>query len=343
MDYYFDRIWGAMGNTVYFSGGPDVVTGNPNESFQIADSITLPSGVSRILGTPTAIQCFTTSDIYGIMGGPATSSFYAQRLVPGIGLLHYNALDIHCGVITMFTADAQLITLDPASGVNRIGAPIADQLATWDPTQVYVTVHESGNDNSVIVSDGATGWYRLCPNQFPNGNPVWSPKANITGGCKAVLSIEVSKGVHKLLVGGPVANQPIWQRDLTVWQDAGSNYPCNATIGSFNLVYPGQVAGLTFVNLRCTNIGTAPTVGFLLNEINGTFTTFPEAQPYPWQIYGATGAPVSLFSNAYYFNAAGVPALAEHAQCQMTFPAENVMNEVHTLTIFGVIEAPPEI
>src|SRR4029077_20337527 len=147
--------------------------------------------------------------------------------------------------------------------------------------------------------------------QFPNNLAVWSPFATVTGGAGAVLSIEVANGVHRLLVAGIGPNKRILQRDFSTYEDDGTPYTCSFTMGSINLVNPGQIAGLTFVNLRATRVGTTPTVGFLLNEVSGTFTTFPQAQAYPWQIFGATGQPSSLYSNAYYFRSTGIPALAE--------------------------------
>ncbi len=342
MAYHFERIWGAVGNFVFCSGGPDVQTGNPNESFDPANFFEFPSPVTRIVPTATGILIFLTSDIYAIQGGPVFDTFFPTPMIPGVGLLHFNALDVYGGVIFMYTADNQLMSIDPSSGVNRIGGPIADKLQLFDASKVYVTVHQSGNDNAVFVSDGQTGWYRLNPNQFPNGNAVWSPFAMITNGAGAVQSIEVSPGIHRLLVGGIGNNTHILQRDFSTYQDDGTNYTCFFTMGSINLVHPGQIAGLTFINVRATRVGSSPTVSFLLNEINGTFTTFPESQPYPWQIYGSTLQPTSLYSNAYYFRPTGVPALAEHLQVKVSFPAENFANEVLTLTIFGVIEQPPE-
>jgi len=171
---------------------------------------------------------------------------------------------------------------------------------------------------------------------------VWSPFATITGGAGAVLSIEVSPGVHRLLVGGIGVNTTILQRDFSTHQDNGTPYSCFFTMGSINVCNPGQIAGLTFVNLRATRIGTTPTCSFLLNETSGSFITFPQAQAYPWQIYGATLQPATLFSNAYYFRATGIPALAEHMQVKISFPAENFANEVLSMTIYGVIEQPPE-
>jgi hypothetical protein len=342
MAYHFERIWGAVGNFVYASGGSDVVTGDPNESFSALDFFEFPEPVTRIVPTATGILVFLTSDVYAILGGPVFTTFFATPMVPGVGLLHYNALDIHGGVTYLFTADNQFISMDPSGGAQRMGAAIADKLALFDATKAYVTVHESGNDNAIFISDGANGWYRLNPSQFPNGKPVWSPFANITNGAGAVQSIEVSNGVHRLLVGGIGTNQPILQRDYSTYTDNGTPFTCFFTMGSINLVSPGQIAGITFVNLRATRVGTTPTCAFLLNEVAGAFTTFPASQAYPWQIYGATGQPTSLFSNAYYFSSVGNPALAEHMQIKVSFPAEGFANEVLTLTVWGVIEEVPE-
>jgi hypothetical protein len=342
MAYHFERIWGAVGNFVYCSGGGDVLTGNPNESFDPQDFFQFPSPVTKIVPTATGILVFLTNNVYAILGGPVFDTFFPSPMVPGVGLLHYNALDVHGGVIYLFTADNQFISFDPSGGAQRMGGPIADKLQFFNSNNTFVTVHESGNDNCIIVADGATGWYRLNPSQFPNGSQVWSPFAAITGGAGAVLSIEVSQGVHRLLVGGVGNNANILQRDFTTFRDNGTPYTCFGTIGSLVLAQPGQIAGVTFANVRCVRTGTAPTVSFLLNEISGAFTTFPQAQAYPWQIYGQTGQPSSLYSNAYYFRAAGVPALCEHLQIKVAFPAENFQNEVLTMSLFGVVEQSPE-
>ncbi len=349
MAYHFERIWGAVGNYVYASGGPDVVVGNPNESFDPLDYFEFPSPVTKIVPTATGIYVFLTDAIYAILGGPVFSTFFPTPAVPGVGLLHYNALDVHGANIYLFSADRQLLSLDPSSGVNRMGGPIADKLQTFDPTKAFVTVHESGNDNAVYVADGVNGWFRLNPYQFPNGTQVWSPFAEIVNGAGAVLSIETSRGVHQLLVANPgntpSGNQIILYRDETgtIYTDNLMPYTCYFTMGSMNVANPGQIAGLTFTNLRAKRVGSSPTCSFLLNEISGVFTTFPSSQAYPWQIYGATGQPTSLYSNAYYFRSTGIPALAEHLQVQVSFPAENYPNEVLSLTLFGVIEQPPEM
>jgi hypothetical protein len=348
MAYHFGRIWGAVGNFVYASGGPDVVVGVGNESFDPEDFFEFPSPVTKIVPTATGIYVFLTNAIYAILGGPVFSTFFPTPAVPGVGLLHYNALDVHGANIFLFSADRQFLSLDPSGGVNRMGGPLADKLQTFDPTKAFVTVHESGNDNAVYVADGVNGWFRLNPYQFPNGTQVWSPFAEIVNGAGVVLSIETSRGIHQLLVSNPgnipSGNQVILYRDETgtVYTDNLLPYTCYFTMGSINVANPGQIAGLTFLNLRATRVGTAPAPSFLLNEVSGAFTAFPESQAYPWQIFGATKQPTSLYANAYYFRDAGVPALAEHLQIKVSFPAENFANEVLSLTLYGVIEQPPE-
>lgn len=342
MAYHFERIWGAVGNFVFASTGPDTLTGNPNEAFDPLNFFEFPSPVTRIVPTATGILVFLTSDVYAILGGPIFDTFFPSPMVPGVGLLHFSALDVHGGVIYMYTADNQFISMDPSGAANRMGGPISDKLALFDSTKTFVTVHESGNDNAIFIGDGVSGWYRLNPAQMPNGNAVWSPFASISGGASVVQSIEVSTGVHRLLVGGVGSNTRILQRDFSTYQDNGTPYSCFFTMGSINVCNPGQIAGLTFINLRSARVGTTPGVAFLLNEISGSFTTFPQAQAYPWQIYGVAGQPTSLYSNAYYFRAAGIPALAEHLQVKVSFPAENFANEALSLTVYGVVEQSPE-
>jgi hypothetical protein len=333
---HFNRIWVSVGSVVYASGGPDTTTGNGAEAFPPINFWSFPSNVTRLLPTSTALLVFTTSDVWAIVGGPSVTTFYAQPLVPGVGLLSYNALDQEGGLIYMFSADSQFLALDPSSGVTRTGFPISDILQSWDASKAYVTVHESGNDNAIYLADGSTGWYRLNPSQAPDGGGVWSPKATITGGCQAVLSIEISKGVHRLLVGSASGGQTISKRDLTVFTDLGTPYQADFTVGSLVVAQPGQLGELSFVTGDFTRTGTSPVVAFLLDEISGAFTTFPSSVSDPPQLYGATGGPTTLFSNRYYFSSTQVPAWCRHLQIKVSYGAtDTTQNELLTLTLFA--------
>ena len=177
MAYNYQRIWGADGEMVPFSGGPDVITGNPNEAFNPSDELPFLAPVTRLVKTPQGIVTYLTDSIEMIAGGPLTSSFYSFTLAPGIGLLSFNALDVYAGEQYFFGSDNQLRMINPTLSVSLVGFPLGDQFANlptsgisdanWNPGSVYVAVHQSGVDNCVIVSDGATGWYRLNPHQIP--------------------------------------------------------------------------------------------------------------------------------------------------------------------------------
>src|SRR5262249_33742879 len=49
MVYNYQRIWGANSQQVNFSGGPDVITGNPNEAFAPADELPFLAQVVRLV------------------------------------------------------------------------------------------------------------------------------------------------------------------------------------------------------------------------------------------------------------------------------------------------------
>lgn len=337
MAYHFQRIWGAVGNQAFFSGGPDVITGNPNESFYAADEFAFLSGVTRLVHTNVGLLTFLTSDIEIIAGGPQTTSFYNTTLVPGVGLSSYNALDIHGGEIYFISADGQFLSLDPSLGVSRAGFAIGDVIAGLNPANCYVTVHESGIDNAVYVGDGSTGWYRVNLHQAPSGGPVWSPKASIVGGCKMVQSVEITKGVHRLLVGGTGTNQNILMRDLSLYTDNGSTYNAQFTMGSIVLAHPGQLAILGFIEADFS-ITAAPTTSFLLNEISGGFTSFTSSVYDPPDLYGgATSAPTSYNPLRYYFNQTRIPAKCRHLQVKVDFGSTSTQDQIFNLTIFGAM------
>ena len=154
------------------------------------------------MGT-AGILVLTVSDIY-LISGTTTVAFSPAPFLKGVGLLYYDAMAVMGSIITMYTSDKQLLSLDPNSGVSEVGFPIGNLLSTapFDPSTTYVSWHVSGStDKALFVSDGATGWYRMAPSAAPESGLTWSPFATLVGGCSAVQSIEVSPGIFRLLIG----------------------------------------------------------------------------------------------------------------------------------------------
>lgn len=339
MVYNFQRIWGALGSNVIFSGGPDVITGNPNASFNPADVFPYLAPVIRIVKNSQGLVVFLTDSVEFIGGGPTTLSFYSVTLAPGIGLGNYNGLDVYAGEIYFFSSDSQVKTVNPALTLSNIGFPIGDQLQNMDPSKVYLAVQQSGIDNAIYVADGSTGWWRCNPHQVPGGSsgpePIWSPFANISGGCKLVQSVEVAPGVKRLLVGGIGVNQIILERNLNVFTDNGTAYDAFFVMGNIMLAHQSQIALLKEIAGDFSGVGFAPSMSYLLDEISGPFVTMPNPVYDPPSIYGTTITPKSYSPRRWYFGATGTLARARHFQIRCDFGVTSVGDELFNLCIVG--------
>ena len=350
MAYNFQRIWGGLGQSVAFSGGPDTLVGTPNEAFAPADNLPFLAPVIRLVKTPQGLVTFLPDSVEVIGGGPQTASFFSVTWAPGIGLMNYNALDVLAGEIYFFSSDNQFRIMTPSLNVSNAGFPLGDQFAntpssgasdtTWNANNVYVASHQNGTDNCIFVADGSTGWYRLNPHQAGvwqgTPEPVWSPFAAITDGCTMVQSVQTSPGIKKLLIGGATEGQEILQRDLTVFTDNGTAYDAFFVMGSIALCHPGQLAVLKFLEFDFSGVSFQPTVSYLLNEIAGTFVPFIAAPiPDPPSLYGTTTAPTSYSPARYYFLGNASLARCRHLQVKVDFGTNSTGSELFDMTILG--------
>jgi hypothetical protein len=340
LTFHLNRIFFSIGNTVYWTAGPDTPVGNGVNGVPPLNFDNFPSLVKRIVPTASGAMVFTVSDVYLIQGS-GTQSSPIQSGIPilqGVGLLNYNALDVNGSIIGFFSSDSQFIIIDPSSGVSFAGFPIGDQFRlnngktgqSWNPANVYVAWHVSGEDQAWYVADGQSGWYRLMPTPAPETGYTWSPYASVVGGCQAVQSIEVSPGVHKLLLG-PVTTGPILNRDLAVFQDNGNSYPAYATIGSAVLAQPGQIATVSFITTESVRTGTPLTLGLLIDEALPYYTG-----PFDLLKQWVNDPPGLKESRSFYLSELEDDAAAmRHCQIRVQWPAEAVQNELLSLTVYG--------
>lgn len=285
---HLGRMFYSVGATVYASNGPLVggasqPPGNGYTSFSPSQFWTFPSPVTRMIATTSGLLVFTTSDVGIIVGGPSITTLFAYIRIPGLGLTSYNALAIKSGVIYLLTSDNQCVSLDPNLGISEIGFPVGDQINSISPSNAYATfLIQGSNDKALYLADGSTGWFRVNPNQSPDSaisGPVWSPKATIVGGCKAIAALEIKPGQQALLLGATSANQPILVRDssYTTFTDNGSSYSANFTFGSIVLANPGQLAEVGFITCEFQKTGTSPKLSILLDEIFDTVISISAA------------------------------------------------------------------
>ena len=108
MAYAYQRVWGALGNLVYYSAGPDATTGNGSTQFPPLNFIAFLGKVYAII--PVTVQngglmVFTSSGIQIILGtGTASNPFYATTYYRSVNVVNYNAVSLFN--TTMFVMEA---------------------------------------------------------------------------------------------------------------------------------------------------------------------------------------------------------------------------------------------
>jgi hypothetical protein len=331
LTYHLGRIWGTVGNYVYYSAGPDVLIGNGNESFPPANFFLYPSNVNRLVPISSGLLVFTTDDVYIILG-TSLSTFYTMPFQPDAGLLSWNALDVQGSNIFWYTSDRQFVQMSSA-GLNQIGYAIGDLIqANINPAQAYVASLISGtSDQAVFLADGSANWYRCNWNQPPEGGPAWSPKATITGSAGAVVSVETSPGIHQLLVSQ--SNGTVLARSYSVFSDNGAAYGAFMTVGSLVLAQPGQLANVQSITTELQAVGTLPDVAVMMEEISGAFEPLPVYVPDPPGLVPSN----SVYSNRYYLTQSQECVMCRHMQIRLTWAPEIAKNELLTLAVFGAL------
>lgn len=352
--FHLSRGWYAIGNTVYYTSGPNAPSGNGNGTNPL-NVDTLPSRVVRLVPTAIGMLVFTISDIY-IIAGNGTANNPILPAIPyltGVGLANYNALDINGSIIGFFTTDKQFVIFNPSAGVDYVGNPIGDQFrkdnglpgTSWDTSLVQVSWYTNGEDQAWFVGDGQFGWYKLIATPSPETGNCWSPFATIaSGGISAMRAIETSPGVHSLLLG-PSGTGSILARSLDATTDGGSTgsngtaYPAYGVFGSYVFALPGQVAKIAFVTTTSVRVGSPLVIGLLLDEAlpyyKGSFDVIKRWVTDPPEIPESK----SFYNQRFYLaEDPDQTAYCSNMQLMVQFPAEAAASELQSFSVFGAFE-----
>lgn len=331
--YHLNRIFGNVSELVNYSSAPGASIGVGPESFPPIQFWQMSATATKLWPSTLGLMVFC---VEGVFVSPGIDSnglpLDPVPLLEDVGLLSANYFTVNGSTPTIYTSDQQTLTLDPSSGLSRIGFPIEDTLAaTFTSTGGYMTWHTSGPDQALYIADGSTGWYRCAPVPAPEstGN-TWSPKANIVGGVKCVKSIEVAPGIKRLL-SGPAVSGPILQRDYTTYQDGGSSYPANFVVGNIVLAQPSQLAQVAYITTEAVAVGSRPAISVLIDEISGVFESIEQRENDP----PGFPASLSLYADRWYFDQLQHTAQMRSMQVNFSWPAENAANELLTYTIVG--------
>lgn len=329
--YGAGRMWGAVDNFLYFAGGPDVTYGNGNESWPPANVFALPGKITALASVPAGIVAFTADDMY-IVYGTSSSTFYIQMYQRNLGAASQNCVVLDGDTLYLYSNQGQLWSF--THKLDEVGLNVAPLLSlTFTPPTVYMTMHKSGADVGLFISDGSTNHlrYRIDENS-------WSPMGQVVGGASCFASIETSVGVYTLLIGSATGSGFVSARSLTSWTDNGGTYACNAIVGSLIVAPPGSTAIVEFLTLQYVPTGTAPAVATLTQDIAtlagaGSFIAIGTGVNDPPKLL-ATGSS-GMVQKRWYMKNAQTPQAQEmnNLQVKISFPAENFKAEILTLGV----------
>jgi hypothetical protein len=348
MEWFAGRLWGIVGNLLYFSTGPDSLSGLQQSNWNPVYVFVIPTSITRLTALPNGLLVQDLDEIL-VVRGTSTVSFTVNEFIRDTGLWNYNASDTDGSNVYMFTADRQFFALT-ASGMEEVGGGvIADQLQQVDPTQAYVTIYRSGLDAMVFLLDVANQvLYPFNIRQNAWCLPALLKFTNIT----AAGAVEIRPGVWKYLIG---TGESIAQRDLATFTDLGTPYAPQVVVGTIQEADPGTLAKMENLYLEMTNAGSVPSVSILPNDAGVTLTNPPGSQitgkflqlinPVPDPpTYGAD--PVNYRSLRYNWQSIATQiynpssaAAVKYVQILIQFASEAAQSEVLGLGLSGKQES----
>ena len=335
--YYLTRIWGFQANVLRWSGGPDTLTGSGNEAFPPKNQFTFPSLGVTCWPTSIGLIVYTNSDVWAVLGqGTAASPFYVINFQQGVGLANQDAFTVNGSTAYGMLTSGQVVSMDPGAGEVEVGFPIGDLFnELYTPSLTYMAWHQgSSADMALYVADGSLGWFRMAAVAAPESGNVWSPRALIHNGVKAIASIEIQPGQKRLLLG-PAGSGfgPILMRDSTVSTDNGTAYQATAIIGSVVMAQPGTTVGVQFVTTEEIAIASSSplSLGVLYDEISGTFTNLVKVTNDPPNL----PASKTITAQRFWAMQEAQPVICRNLQTEISWAAEPYPNELLTHTIYG--------
>lgn len=339
--YHLQRIFGACGNVLTYSGGPATTTGNGNTAFPPKNNFPFPSTITWAWSTSIGLIAFTLNGYKIVLGqGTPSSPLYAPNFQDKIGLPTSNVFTVNGSTAYCMTTAGRVISMDPGAGELEIGFPIGDQFdSTFVAQNSYFAFHEgSSEDVALYCGDGSTGWFRYSILSAPETGGVWSPRRQIVGGIRAIASVQLTPQNKQVLLMGPKGGGQILMRDSSTYQDKGTPYPMWIVAGNITVAAPGWVATVGFVTLDSELIGKAPVPSLMLGEI----PTRPNAPK--WTKLARTsfdpallGKAATLFNDRHAYAQQQKSQDCRHLALRIDWAAENAANELLQHTIWGEV------
>jgi hypothetical protein len=322
--FHMGRMWGTVGNKVYFAVGGETIAGIPEESWPPLNYFTFPGNVVTLVSTKLGLLVFLTDDVYLIRGIDQTS-FYPNLYLSQFGVSNPDCVVKDGESLYIYTTTKQLYELK-ATSADEIGFPIEDVLATnFNPATTHLTIHKDGKDNALYLVNNNSSILRYSL-KSRSWSPLWL--TGTVGMAGIIKSVETATATYNLLMGGSYGY--VLKRDYTTHLDDGTQ-PTGAflLLGTLLLTRPGQVLNVDAIAVDYTAATTNPTVKLNFNEVSMPtflFTALTNPQPEP-----AILAPTEYIKSLRYYlnsNQSQKPTLMRFLQILISFPDQNVKDEV---------------
>lgn len=321
------RPWVAAKNFIYWALGPQVTTGLGEQAFNLTTSFfKLPTNINAFAPTTQGLLVFTNDTTWIITGTGGV--YFINPWQKNFGVKQPNAVAQDGDLVFVVTSRGQCFEI--GGSLTEIGFNIRKQIAAMDPQKLSITVHRSGTDEGIFLSDGSQNIYR-----FSLSFQCWCPTGQPKQGAGVLNSIETSDGVWTLVLGGITGGGHIGGRNLNNWTDDGGPYAAYGTVGSIIVGPPGSKNNVEAITIDAAKVGTYPQVSILTNEIGGAFALLPNPVPDPPTLPENQ----TLFSRRHYLKSGKYPVgnpiiqQVEHCQIKVSFFAENFPSELLTLGI----------
>lgn len=329
--WHAGRLWASVGNVVYYAAGPDCLNGVGEEAWPALNNFPVQGKITCLTSTNEGLLIWTRDSVYVITGSDASTFSVPQIWQKNFGVSNQNCVTQDGDLLFFFTTRRQVFSVG-TSGLQEIGFLEGPEFGAFIPANVYISVHRSGPDEGVFVSDGISKIYRY--SQVAN---AWDPVYNVVGGCSMLKSIETSTEVWTLLAGRATGSGYILGRNTTSYVDDGTAYTCFVTVGSIVVAPLHSEALISSITTQLMRFGSYPTISLMSDEFTDT-GTYPQtftALPNPVPDNPLKPESQSLWQRRHYLKAAQrpLPQKIQHLQVKISFVAEAAASEILGLAI----------
>lgn len=330
--WFSGRLWMHKKNLLYFSSGPDITMGNPEESWFPEYVFEIPGAeIIRKFAIPNGMLVFSVDDIF-LVRGTSTAAFTVTDFMRDIGIRTWTAGDSDGTNVYVYSTDKQTLLIN-ANGLTSVSQNIADRIQAVDPTLAYVSIFRyTAQQNWLFVGDGSTFIY-----PFNVEMQCWGLPAAPVNGAGAIATVETQPGVFQFWRARPAVGSLVSFRDTSSFRDEGFAYPCFVIFGAIP-----TADFLTLSQIRDVVLSTIPTaserfLSVLANEI----TPLQDKQYQLLQISSSeppelSATPsLSYRADRYTWMSAPLPQFTNILFLRLDFSADDNPDELLAWTLAG--------